>query len=100
MNAVRIRRMLESETLHLPELKPLVGKSVEIIVLEEPTFAITPGTGDWDAAERAVRELDNYDYDALRELDECDRLHANDHLPQSSLTQACSSTTSARATQS
>lgn len=35
MNAVRVRRKLESETLHLPELKPLVGKNVEIIVLEE-----------------------------------------------------------------
>jgi hypothetical protein len=31
MDAVRIRRKLESETLHLPELKPLIGKNVEII---------------------------------------------------------------------
>ena len=35
MNAFRIRRRLESETLHLPELRPLVGHNVEIIVLEE-----------------------------------------------------------------
>ncbi len=30
MNAVRLRRKLESETLHLPELKPLIGKTVVI----------------------------------------------------------------------
>lgn len=35
MNAIRIRRKIESETLHLPELRNLIGKTVEIIVLEE-----------------------------------------------------------------
>jgi hypothetical protein len=35
MNAIRIRRQLDSDTLHLPELKPLLGKMVEIIVREE-----------------------------------------------------------------
>ncbi len=81
MNAVRIRRKLESDTLHLPELKPLVGKSVEIIVLEEPTPTITPGTGDWDAAMRAVEELEDYDFDAFHRQREYDVKHAKDHLP-------------------
>ena len=35
MTAVRLRRKLDSETLHLPELKPLLGKMVEITVQEE-----------------------------------------------------------------
>ena len=35
MNAIRIKRHLDSETLRLPELKPLIGRDVEIIVLEE-----------------------------------------------------------------
>jgi len=35
MNAIRITTHLESETLYLPELGPLVGKDVEIIVLED-----------------------------------------------------------------
>jgi len=35
MNAVRIRTHLQSETPHLPEIRPLVGKDVEIIVLDE-----------------------------------------------------------------
>ena len=43
MNAIRIRKKLDSDTLHLPELQPLVGKNVEIIVLEETTHY--PSTG-------------------------------------------------------
>jgi hypothetical protein len=35
MTAVRICRKLESETLHLPELKPFIGKTVEITVEEK-----------------------------------------------------------------
>jgi hypothetical protein len=35
MNAIRIRKKIESENLHLPELKSLIGKTVEIIVQEE-----------------------------------------------------------------
>ncbi len=35
MNAIRIRTRIESETLTLPELKPLIGRAVEIIVLDE-----------------------------------------------------------------
>ncbi len=46
MNAIRIRTMVRSETLHLPEIKPLVGKAVEIIVLEEPQATETSGK-DW-----------------------------------------------------
>ncbi|MGH7193447.1 MAG: hypothetical protein ACREJM_07920, partial [Candidatus Saccharimonadales bacterium] len=60
---VRIHRKLESETLHLPELRPLIGKDVEIIVIEELDSRITPGTGDWDAAMQAVDELQDYDFD-------------------------------------
>jgi hypothetical protein len=35
MNAIRIRRQLDSHVIDLPELVPMVGKAVEIIVLEE-----------------------------------------------------------------
>jgi hypothetical protein len=82
MNAVRIRRQLDSDTLHLPELKPLIGKNVEIIVLEEQVPEILPGTGDWEAAARAARELreSGYDFEAWRVYRECDLEHAKDHL--------------------
>jgi hypothetical protein len=83
MNAIRIRKTIESETLHLPELKPLVGRAVEIIVLEDESVStIRPGTGDWEAADKAARELreTGYDFDAWREQREYDLKHANDHL--------------------
>ena len=81
MNAVRIRRKLESATVHLPEVVPLIGKYVEIIVLEEPAPTIAPGTGDWDAAMKAVEDLEDYDFDAVQRQREYDRAHAKDHLP-------------------
>ena len=36
MNAIRVRQHLTSRVIDLPELEPLVGKNVEIIVIEEP----------------------------------------------------------------
>jgi hypothetical protein len=33
MQAFRVKQRIDSETLHLPELRPLVGRQVEIIVL-------------------------------------------------------------------
>lgn len=35
MNAVRIRKKLESPIPELPELAPLIGKNVEIVATEE-----------------------------------------------------------------
>ena len=35
MNAIRIRTHIDSATLHLPEIKDMIGKDVEIIVIEE-----------------------------------------------------------------
>lgn len=39
MQAVRIRKRLDSSQLDIPELRPFVGKTVEIIVLEEAEAA-------------------------------------------------------------
>lgn len=36
MNAIRIRKTIDSETLHLPELKPLIGRTVEITISANP----------------------------------------------------------------
>jgi hypothetical protein len=84
MKAIRIRCLLDSDTLRLPELKPLIGKKVEIIVLEEGVqAAITPGTGDWVAAARAAQELreTDYDFDAWQVQREYDLKHGDDHQP-------------------
>ena len=34
MRTIRLTRHIDSETLHLPELRPLLGRDVEIIVIE------------------------------------------------------------------
>jgi hypothetical protein len=36
MNAIRIKRHLDSDTVRIPELKPFLGKDVEIIIREQP----------------------------------------------------------------
>jgi hypothetical protein len=71
MKAIRIRRTLHSDTLHLPELRPLIGKTVEIFV-----YDITPRTAqDWEAVEKAVRELEDYDFEAYKAYREADIRH-------------------------
>jgi hypothetical protein len=37
MNLIRIHTRLESETISIPELRPLVGKQVEITICEQPS---------------------------------------------------------------
>ena len=81
MNALRIRRQLDSEILNLPELRPLLGQNVEIIVLTEESLpAIQLGTGDWTAFDRLAREISDYDFDAQEEQDRLDLQQAQDHL--------------------
>jgi len=36
MHALRIKKQIDSEILYLPEFKNMIGKNVEIIILEEP----------------------------------------------------------------
>ena len=63
MPDIVIRRTLDSDTLHLPELRPLIGKTVEIIVVElapatrEEVFREalrTPETAEEHAAQQAT----------------------------------------------
>jgi hypothetical protein len=70
MTAIRIETTIDSETLYLPQLKPLVGKSVEIIVREKATPVVTQAVSSWTDVENAVRELKDYDFDAYREARE------------------------------
>ena len=86
MNAIRIRKTIDSDTLHLPELKEMLGCTVEIIILQEPVAAVVPpdfvpGNGDWDAFRRAAESLrDTYDYDAQADQDACDLRDAEERL--------------------
>jgi hypothetical protein len=125
---VKLRRKLDSETLHLPEIKPLIGRMVEITIEEqvpevreefyveaarlpdsaealeaqkdifrnwrkdprfEPYWSMLDylcartfeDAQKWTAAAEAVRNLNDYDFDAWREQRGYDLKHANDHLP-------------------
>ncbi|HWE92682.1 MAG TPA: hypothetical protein VG269_01800 [Tepidisphaeraceae bacterium] len=49
MNAVRIRKHLESQVLDLPEIAGMVGKTVEIIVLEDQQSATAAERGAWNS---------------------------------------------------
>jgi hypothetical protein len=42
MNAIRIRKQIESDTLRLPELQGLIGRTVEIIILDETPPPVGP----------------------------------------------------------
>ena len=68
MRVIRVRRRVDSETLQLPELRELIGKDVEILVLEEPA---TPGASaaarDYSALARIAGQ-DLIDPDAYKEL--------------------------------
>lgn len=73
MNAIRIRKRIDSETLHLPELKEMIGREVEIIVLDEtPAPAETttepstpPGTTPYDKFFALAGKI-NLDWDAYK----------------------------------
>ena len=63
MEPIHIRTKVESETLHLPQLKPLIGGAVEIFVVElapanrEEVFAEAvhvPDTTEGRAAQQAI----------------------------------------------
>ena len=79
MTAIVIHRQLNSDTL--PELRPLIGKTVHIIIREANVPAVTPGTGDWSAWPAALSDLEGYDFDVWKTQREYDTQHANDHLP-------------------
>jgi hypothetical protein len=69
MSAIYIRRKLDSDTLHLPELQPLIGKTVEIIVREETESPAVPDR--WQALTEAAGKdlIDPEVYKLYREFD-------------------------------
>ena len=47
MNAIRIRKHLDSDTLHLPELRAMIGHDVEITVVEQSELTQESGRQFW-----------------------------------------------------
>ena len=54
MTAIRIHKTLHSTTADLPELAPLVGRRVELIVREEPSSSWPVGW--FDEVEGAIQD--------------------------------------------
>jgi hypothetical protein len=85
MNAIRIRKTIDSDTLHLPELSALIGHTVDIVIHDRSHAVsvpevVVPGTGDWDAVLMASQRLQDYDYDAQRDQDARDLGDIQGHI--------------------
>jgi len=83
MNAIRIRKTIDSDTIHLPELGAFIGHTVDIVIQEKSDMdpkapGVVPGIGDWDALLNAAQHLRDYDYDAQRDQDARDIRDAED----------------------
>ena len=70
MNAVRIRRRLNAPIPELPELAGMVGKNVEIIVIEEPEADAPPAYDFWKgpSAEELAAQQDVGPVTSLEQL--------------------------------
>ena len=61
MKAIRIKQKLDSETLHLPQVRPLLGKQVEIIALEdEPAPNVAAGANPFPLRGSILRDDDPF----------------------------------------
>jgi hypothetical protein len=74
MNSIRIRKTIQSDTLHLPELGPFIGHTVDILIEDQAAHAngdykVVEGTGDWDAVLSAASQLKDFDFEAQGDQD-------------------------------
>ena len=69
MNAIKIHTHLKSDTVHLPELRPMVGKDVEITVREETAVPQSDLSAFFEAAKNPPVDLD-----AVAELREISKI--------------------------
>jgi hypothetical protein len=69
MTEIHLTQDLKSDTLKLPELRPLIGKRVEIIIRD--LSQQTAPTNSWDALQSLAGQdlVDPQAYQQLRELD-------------------------------
>ena len=71
MAVIRILTRLESETVHLPEIQPLVGRDIEIIVREQTPARAIAAPEKWKEffARRRGAVVDQKLIDDYREFD-------------------------------
>ena len=70
MGSIRITRRLDSETLHLPELRPLIGHDVEIVVTEKNgnSAGVAPGASAGSILASADRAAASIPMEVRRKL--------------------------------
>jgi hypothetical protein len=73
MNVIRVRKKIDSETVHLPELRRLIGKTVEITVREAST-TLAATEKDWEAWFASAGD-DRIDAELYKQYREFDRQH-------------------------
>lgn len=84
MDAIHINTKLDSDTLYLPQVRPLIGKTVEIIVQEQAATGEqrqngeSPQRGEWKAALAGLAGLD-IEWDAYKRQRDLDIRSASDH---------------------
>jgi hypothetical protein len=61
MEAIKIKTRLESETIRSPELRKLIGKRVEIIILEETEPSTTPPKRQPGSAKGEISITDDFE---------------------------------------
>ena len=67
MNAIRLRRRVDSDTLHLPELNEMLGRTVEIIILDDtPVPSRSLGTSGCFTARSPNEALPTRALEAMR----------------------------------
>ncbi|MDX1945313.1 MAG: hypothetical protein SFU86_07890 [Pirellulaceae bacterium] len=76
MTVIHVTQHVDSDTLHVPELAPLIGKQVEITIREIATSeAPAPNPDRWQALRAAAEEglVDPELYARYREFDKHQR---------------------------
>lgn len=72
MSIIHVTQHLDSDTLHLPQLRPLIGKQVEITIREVPVTRSSPDP--WQAL-GDLSGQDLVDPQVVEEYREFDRQH-------------------------
>jgi hypothetical protein len=70
MTSIRIETLLAADMLFLPELKPLVGKAVEIVVTELPARSKLGCLKDWTSPLAGTVLAYEASYDPAASLEE------------------------------
>ncbi len=73
MKSIRLKRKIDSEILHIPELRRFFGKQIQIIFIEMPTIEEDMPNGNMNDFIALAGNID-IDADAIEQLREASKL--------------------------